>query len=273
MTLRIAVSGAGGRMGSHILGLAARDKRFEIAGALEIPTHPFQRKPLAALWPGFGIRNNSALQPSLKTFPVMPQVLIDFTQPPATLQYLKDALSLGVKMVIGTTGFSASEKKSIKNASKKIPIVMAPNMGIGMNLLFSLVEETARRLGTDYDVEISETHHNLKKDAPSGSAFALGEAVARAWKVDLSKVSSHGRKGKTGERVKGTIGFHAIRGGDIVGDHTVLFAGAGERLELTHRAHSRVALAQGALKAALFLEKRKNGFFNMGDVLGLHSKR
>ncbi len=272
MTVKIAVSGASGRMGSAILGLAAKDKQFEIVGALDMSSSPSQGKSLASSWPSLGIKNQATLHSNLKSFPNKPQVLIDFTQPPATLQYLKEALALGVGMVIGTTGFSELEKKTIQSASKKIPIVLSPNMAIGMNLLFLLAEETAKRLGMEYDVEIAEAHHNLKKDAPSGTALGLGEAVARAWNVDLNQVSTHGRQGKTGERVKGTIGFHAIRGGDIVGDHTVLFAGTGERLELTHRAHNRTGLAQGALKAAMFLGKKKNGFFNMGDVLGLHSK-
>ena len=146
---------------------------------------------------------------------------------------------------------------------------MATNMSLGMNLLFALVEQAAAKLGQGYDVEIIEAHHNLKKDSPSGSALSLGESVARAWKVNLKDVSTHGREGLVGERKKGTIGFHAVRGGDIVGDHTVLYAGQGERLELTHRAQSRESFARGALKAALFLADKKSGFFDMQDVLGL----
>lgn len=269
MTVRLAVSGATGRMGHTILELAAEDPRFEIVGALENSTHPFIRKNLSEALPSLGPKVKAKLLPVLPEITPKPNVLIDFTQPQATMGYLNEAMTSGIGMVIGTTGCTDEEKKQIHEASKKMPIVMASNMSVGMNLLFSLVQEAAAKLGTNYDVEITETHHNLKKDAPSGSALSLGEAVARAWKVDLAKVSTHGRVGKTGERVKGTIGFHALRGGDIVGDHTVLYAGPGERLELTHRAHSREAFAQGALKAALFISTKKDGLYDMQDVLNL----
>ena len=269
MSLRLAVSGATGRMGHTILELAHHDSQFEIVGALENSAHSAVGKPLSDVLPSLGPKHKLPVVSVLPKISPKPQVLIDFTQPEATMGYLREALSEGIGMVIGTTGCSEEEKKQIRDASQKIPIMMASNMSVGMNLLFALVEEAAAKLGPAYDVEITEAHHNLKKDAPSGSALSLGEAVARAWKADLKKVSTHGRVGKTGERVKGTIGFHALRGGDIVGDHTVLYAGPGERLELTHRAHSREAFAQGALKAALFLGGKKNGFYDMMDVLGL----
>jgi len=176
-------------------------------------------------------------------------------------------------LVIGTTGVSETQKAEIKEAAKKIPIMMASNMSLGMNLLFALAQETAAKLGESYDVEIIEAHHHFKKDAPSGSALSLGESVAKAWNVKLNDVATHGREGIVGPRKNGTIGFHAVRGGDIIGDHTVLYAGPGERLELKHVAHSREAFAQGALKAALFLADKKTGFFDMQDVLGLRASK
>jgi 4-hydroxy-tetrahydrodipicolinate reductase len=269
MSLRIAVSGATGRMGHALLGLADRDPKFEIVGALEAASSPLQGKPLFEAVSGVGRQTKISVTSTLTETAVKPRVLIDFTQPEGTLAYLKEAQKLGVGLVIGTTGFSDAQKSKIRGASKKIPIVMSANMSAGMNLLFVLVEEAAAQLGESYDVEIIEAHHRFKKDAPSGSALSLGESVARAWKVNLKDVATHGREGKVGERRKGTIGFHAVRGGDIVGEHTVLYAGSGERLELKHVAQSREALALGALKAALFLAGKKSGFFDMRDVLGL----
>jgi len=268
MSVRLAVSGATGRMGHTILELASKDPTFTIVGALENHGHPALGRSLSAVLPSVGNQPGARIVPTLSQLKA-PQVLIDFTQPPATLGYLKEAQASRTAVVIGTTGFSDAERKRILAFSKKVPVVQSYNMSVGMNLLFALVEEAAAKLGLAYDVEITEAHHNLKKDAPSGSAIRLGEGVARAWKTKLSKVSTHGRVGKVGERKKGTIGFHAVRGGDIVGDHTVLYAGPGERLELTHRAHSRETFAQGALRAAKFLSAKKKGLFDMWDVLGL----
>jgi 4-hydroxy-tetrahydrodipicolinate reductase len=269
MSLRLAISGATGRMGHTLLELASKDPLFEITGALENSSHSAIDKNLSEVLPSLGPGLKTSVVSALSRLNPKPQVLIDFTQPAATMAYLKEATTSGVGLVIGTTGLSDSEKKQIQEAARIIPIVMSTNMSIGMNLLFALVEETAAKLGQNYDVEIVEAHHHFKKDAPSGSALSLGESVARAWKVNLKDVSTHGREGQVGERKRGNIGFHAVRGGDIVGDHTVLYAGPGERLELTHRAHSREAFAQGALKAALFLSKKKDGFYDMWDVLGL----
>ena len=268
MSLRLAVSGATGRMGHTILELASKNPQFEIVGALEGASHAAVGKSISEALPSLPTVK-ALVASSLSAISAKPQVLIDFTQPAGTLAYLQEAQSLGIGMVIGTTGISEDQKKNILEASKKIPIMMASNMSVGMNLLFALVEEAAAKLGPAYDVEIIEAHHNLKKDSPSGSALSLGEAVARAWKVNLKDVATHGREGLVGERKKGTIGFHALRGGDIIGDHTVLYAGTGERLELTHRAQSRESFAQGALKAALFLSSKKEGFYDMRDVLGL----
>ena len=267
MSLKLSVSGATGRMGHTILGLADQNPQFEIVGALETASSPLQGKSLSETVSG--LKAKVSITAALSKIASKPQVLIDFTQPEATMAYVQEAQSLGIGLVIGTTGVSETQKAEIKEAAKKIPIMMASNMSVGMNLLFALVEEAAAKLGESYDVEIIEAHHHFKKDAPSGSALSLGESVARARKVDLKDVATHGREGLVGERKNGTIGFHAVRGGDIIGDHTVLYAGPGERLELKHVAHSREAFAQGALKAALFLADKKTGFFDMQDVLGL----
>lgn len=272
MSVRLAVSGATGRMGHTILELASTDPQFEVVGGLENPSHPSIGKRLHDVLPSLS-KIKAPVSAVLPQVQPQPQVLIDFTQPQATMGYLHEALSLGVGLVIGTTGCNEEEKKQIREAAQEIPVVMTSNFSIGMNVLFALVEEAAAKLGPQYDVEIVEAHHHFKKDAPSGSALSLGEAVARAWDANLKDISTHGRQGQVGERKSGTIGFHALRGGDIVGDHTVLYAGPGERLELTHRAHSREAFAQGALKAALFLAGKKNGFYDMWDVLGLRSSK
>jgi 4-hydroxy-tetrahydrodipicolinate reductase len=255
-------------MGQTILGLASLDPRFEIVGALESPNHPGIGKNLSEVLPALGALN-ATLQSDPAKFAVKPQVLIDFTHPTATAGYLDKAASVGFGMVVGTTGLSDAEKTKVRALGDKVPVVMATNMSLGMNLLFALVEEAASKLGPAYDVEIIEAHHHFKKDAPSGSALSLGESVARAWKVNLGEVSTHGREGQVGARKAGTIGFHAVRGGDIVGDHTVLFAGIGERLELSHHAQSRESFALGALTAAHFLGSQTQGFYDMRDVLGL----
>lgn len=196
-------------------------------------------------------------------------VLIDFTQPTATLATLAVAVNRGAGMVIGTTGFSDEGKAAIEAASKTIPIVMAPNMSVGVNLLFQVTESVARALGPDYDVEIIEAHHNQKKDAPSGTALGFAEAVARGHAINLRDKAVYGREGLTGERPRGEIGIHAVRAGDIAGDHTVLFAAGGERIEIRHVAHSRQPFAEGAVKAALFLRDQSPGLYSMHDVLEL----
>lgn len=196
------------------------------------------------------------------------RVLIDFTRPEGTLEHLAVCCALGVNMVIGTTGFSDEQKRAIGEAARKIAIVFAPNMAIGVNVTFKLAEVAAGILGEDYDVEIIEAHHRHKVDAPSGTALKLGEVVARALGDGTGKFV-HGRHGVTGERERGAIGFHAVRGGDIVGEHTVMFAGPGERVEITVRSASRTTYAEGALRAARFLAARRDGLFDMQDVLGL----
>ena len=200
----------------------------------------------------------------------MADVLIDFTRPEGTLAHLDACVRLGKAMVIGTTGFSEAHKARIAQAAKGVALVMAPNMAVGVNVVFKLAETAARSLGDDYDVEIVEAHHRHKVDAPSGTALKLGEVVARALGRKLEDCAVHGRHGDTGERDPKTIGFHAIRGGDIVGEHTVIFAGAGERVEVSVRSSSRMTYALGALRAAKFLRGKKAGLFDMFDVLGLN---
>ena len=199
-------------------------------------------------------------------------MLVDFTRPEASLQYLAACQKANVKMVIGTTGFSAAQKAQIEAAAKNIAIVFAPNMSVGVTLLINLVQAAAKVLGDGYDIEIIEAHHRHKVDAPSGTALRLGEAAAAVLGRDLSKCAVYGREGNTGERDAKTIGFATIRAGDIVGDHTVLFAGTGERVELTHKASSRATFALGALRAAKFLANKKSGLFDMQDVLNLKGR-
>lgn len=196
-------------------------------------------------------------------------VLVDFTRPEASMQYLAACREAGVKLVIGTTGFSAEQKAEIEAAANDIAIVFAPNMSVGVTLLINLVQSAAKVLAEGYDIEIIEAHHRHKVDAPSGTALRLGEAAASALGRNLAECAVYGREGVTGERAASTIGFATVRGGDVVGDHTVLFAGTGERVELTHKASSRATFALGALRAAKFLAHKKSGLYDMRDVLGL----
>ena len=196
-------------------------------------------------------------------------VLIDFTRPEATLAHLKACTAAGVNMVIGTTGFDESGKQAIAAAAQKIAIVFAPNMGVGVNVVLKLLDQAARTLNDDYDVEIVEMHHKHKVDAPSGTALKMGEVIAEARGEKLEDVAVYARVGQVGERKAGAIGFASIRGGDVVGDHTALFAGVGERIEITHRASSRMTYALGSMRAARFLAGRRTGLYDMFDVLGL----
>jgi 4-hydroxy-tetrahydrodipicolinate reductase len=197
------------------------------------------------------------------------QVLIDFTRPEGTLEHLRNCQAHGVKMVIGTTGFSPEQRAQFSAAAQSIAICMAPNMSVGTNLVFKLIATAAQVLSHGYDVEIIEAHHRHKVDAPSGTALRMGEIVAQALGRDLKQCAVYGREGVTGERDAATIGFSAVRGGDIVGDHTVLFAGTGERVEVSVKAGSRATYAQGALRAARWLQGKSSGIFDMQDVLGL----
>ena len=252
--MRIAVAGAGGRMGRALIEAVLADRELELAGAFDVPGS-------AAVGTVAGSLRISS-DPGVAAGA---DVLIDFTRPEGTLAHLAHARA----MVIGTTGFSEAQKQAIGEAAKRLPIVMAANFAVGVNAAYKLAETAARILGEGYDVEIIEAHHRHKVDAPSGTALRLGEVVAKALNRKLSEVARHGRRGETGERPAREIGFHAIRGGDIVGEHTVLFAGPGERVEVTVRSQSRDTYAAGAVRAAKFLEGRRAGLYDMADVLGL----
>ena len=249
--MRVAVAGAGGRMGRALIDAVLADSELTLAAALDV-------KGSSALGQSVG---GSKVTSELGAIS-QAEVLIDFTRPEGTLAHLKHARA----MVIGTTGFTEEDKGTIAEAAKRMPIVMAANFAVGVNAAYKLAEVAARILGEDYDVEIVEAHHRHKVDAPSGTALALGEIVAGALK---KKDFVFGRKGIIGERQAKQIGFHSIRGGDIIGEHTVIFAGTGERVEVTVRSQSRTTYAQGALRAVKFLKGKAPGLYGMGDVLGL----
>jgi len=267
--LKIAILGAGGRMGRMIIGCIMRGSvsGIELYAAIDRNDHPDLGKDAGSLsgCDPAGIALSSGLDAADGA-----DVVIDFSFHTSTAEHSRILAEKGKAIVIGTTGLSDDEKGMVAEAAKTVPIVTAPNMSVGMNLLFSLVEQTAAALnGKGYDLEIIERHHRKKKDSPSGTALGLGEAAARGLGSDLSKVSLHGREGHVGERTTEEIGFHAVRGGDIVGDHTVLFAGEGECIELSHRATSREAFAMGALRAAVWVEGKAPGLYSMQDVLGI----
>lgn len=269
--IKIAVAGAAGKMGKRILTLAQADPELEIVGALEHPGSPMLGTDVGSLIgeevPGVKITADwtEALEPA--------QVLIDFTQPAAVDQHLHSALQRGIGMVIGTTGLSKKTLSSLRRISNRIPILQSPNMSAGVNLLFGLVTRAAEVLSDRYDIEISETHHRMKKDAPSGTALELARLIAQIKGWDPQKAFLYGRRGQTGQRKKGTLAIHALRGGDVVGEHTVSFLGDGEVLELVHRASSRDTFARGALAAAKFVAHKKKGLYNMRDVLSLREGR
>ena len=263
---QVAVAGATGRMG-HMLIEAIRDSAdCRLAGALDIASSPAIGNDAAAfLGHASGVPVTADIAAGLQHA----QVLIDFTRPEGTLAHLKACRERGVKAVIGTTGFSDAQKQEIEDAARDIAIVMAPNMSVGVNVTLKLLEMAAKALATGYDIEIIEAHHRHKVDAPSGTALKMGEVIAQALGRELKDCAVYAREGVTGERDPSTIGFSSIRGGDIVGDHTVLFAGSGERIEITHKSASRATYAQGSLRAVRFLAGQQKGLFDMFDVLGL----
>lgn len=263
--IKIIVVGACGRMGKKIAEMALEQKDLKLVGAIEGEKHPFLGQDIGEIL-GRG-KVGVLLQNNLKKVMDVGEVIIDFTHPEATLSHLKIAREGHKAMVIGTTGFSAPQISEVKNLAKDIPCVLSPNMSVGVNLLFRIANQAAKVLGDDYDMEIVESHHCHKKDAPSGTAKKLAEVVAEARGWDLSEVAVYGRQGMPGERPKESIGIHAVRGGDIVGDHTVIFAGPAERIELTHRAHSRDTFAWGAMRAARFLATASPGLYSMQDIL------
>ena len=252
--MNVVVAGAGGRMGRALIDAVLADGELSLVAALDVKGSSALGQPVG------DIKVSSDLGAIDKA-----DVLIDFTRPEGTLKHLEHARA----MVIGTTGFTQEDKGAIAEAAKRIPIVMAANFAVGVNAVYKLAETAARILGDDYDVEIVEAHHRHKVDAPSGTALHLGQIVAQAMGRELEKNAVFGRKGDLGERKPKQIGFHAIRGGDIVGEHTVIFAGSGERVEVTVRSQSRTTYAQGALRAVKFLRGKAPGLYGMGDVLGL----
>lgn len=264
--VRVGVAGASGRMGRALLEAAATTEGVALGAAFDVAGSAFVGRDAGELAPGAkGVKVVSDLAQGLAAC----DVLVDFTRPEGTLAHVAACRAAKKKLVIGTTGLEPAHVERIREAARDIAIVMAPNMSVGVNVALKLVELAARALGPDYDVEVFEMHHKLKVDAPSGTALKLGEAAAKARSTTLDKDGVFARHGVTGERKAGTLGFSVARGGDVVGDHTVFFASAGERIEITHRATSRTNFAQGALRAARFLEGRAAGLYGMEDVLGL----
>jgi 4-hydroxy-tetrahydrodipicolinate reductase len=264
--VRIAVAGASGRMGKMLIEATLKDADAELVAALDIPGSPAIGRTAGELVGlSCDVRVTSDAEVALRGA----DCLIDFTRPSGTLAHLEICRRHKVAMVVGTTGFEDDGKAALKAGSADIPIVFAPNMAVGVNLVFKLLDTAARILSQGYDIEVVEAHHRHKIDAPSGTALRMGEVVAQALGRDLKECAVYGREGVTGERDPSTIGFATVRGGDIVGDHVVMFCGTGERVEIGHKAASRMPYALGSLRAAKFLKARGNGLFDMQDVLGL----
>jgi len=263
---RIAVAGASGRMGQMLIEAIRASGDCVLAGALDIPASPAIGNDAAAF---LGHASGVPVTADIRAGLAKAQVLIDFTRPEGTLAHLRVCRELGVGAVIGTTGFSDQQKAQIEDYARDIAIVMAPNMSVGVNVTLKLLQMAAQALSSGYDIEVIEAHHRHKVDAPSGTALKMGEVIAQALGRDLKKHGVFAREGVTGERDPLSIGFSSIRGGDIVGDHTVLFAGTGERIEITHKSASRATYAEGSLRAVRFLAGHKAGMFDMFDVLGL----
>jgi len=262
----IAIAGASGRMGRMLIEAVHAAEDCRLAGALDVAASPAIGSDATAF---LGHASGVHITADLKTGLQNARTLIDFTRPEGTMAHLKVCRELGVAMVIGTTGFSEAQKAEIAAAAKDIAIMLSPNMSVGVNVTLKLLEMAAKALSTGYDIEIVEAHHRHKVDAPSGTAIKMGEVIAGALGRDLKDCAVYERYGHTGERDPSSIGFATIRGGDIVGDHTVLFAGIGERIEITHKSASRVTYAQGSLRAVRYLAGRQSGLYDMFDVLGL----
>lgn len=265
--LKVAVAGASGRMGKMLIEAISNAEDMQLAGALDIAGAPAIGSDAAAF---LGKPAGVLIQSELALALADADYLIDFTRPEGTLQHAAYCAAHGIKMIIGTTGFDEAGKAAIARAAEQTAIVFAPNMSVGVNVTLKLLEMAAKSFAEGYDIEIIEAHHRHKVDAPSGTALKMGEVIASAIGRDLNEVGVFAREGVTGERDPSSIGFATIRGGDIVGDHTVLFAGIGERVEISHKSSSRVTYAHGSLRAARFLSGKQNGLFDMYDVLGLH---
>lgn len=266
MPMKFAVAGATGKMGKMLIDTILRSPNAQLTGALEHPSCALLGTDAGAF---LGQQTNILITDDLAKGLVGAEYLIDFTRPEGTLLHLEAAKRAGVKMIIGTTGFTAEQLQLLRSATDTIAIVFAPNMSVGVNATLKILQVAAQLLNQGYDIEIVEAHHRHKVDAPSGTAIKMGEVIAKAQGHSLADLAVYAREGHTGERKPGTIGFATIRGGDIVGDHTVIFAGEGERIEISHRSTSRQSYAEGALRAAAFLQNQPKGWFDMQDVLGL----
>ncbi|WP_313084534.1 4-hydroxy-tetrahydrodipicolinate reductase [Pulveribacter sp.] len=263
---RVAVAGASGRMGRMLIEAIAASGDLVLAGALDQPGSPgIGQDAMAFLGRTSGVAITSDLRAGLAGA----DVLIDFTRPEGTLAHAAACAEAGVQLVIGTTGFSDAQKQQLQAQAQRVAVVLAPNMSVGVNVTLKLLQLAARSLDDSYDIEIIEAHHRHKVDAPSGTALKMGEVIAQAQGTQLADRAVYERYGHTGERKAGSIGFATVRGGDIVGDHTVLFAGTGERVEITHKSSSRAGYAQGSLRAVRFLAGQRTGMFDMFDVLNL----
>ncbi len=264
---KIAVNGAAGRMGGRIITAIKETEELELAGALEMAGHPAlgQDAGLLAGCGALGVSITDSHEQALQDA----EVLIDFTFPEVTLKNLEVCARLGKKIVIGSTGFTPEQRTVVDQFAERIPVVLAPNMSVGVNACFKILKETAKILGDDFDVEIVELHHNQKKDSPSGTAVRMGEIVADALGRDYQQSAVYHREGMCGARTKKEIGMQTVRGGDIVGEHTVYFIGMGERIEITHRAMSRDMFARGAIRAAGWIADQQPGIYDMQDILGL----
>ena len=264
--MKIAVVGACGRMGRMLIESVLKDGQATLASAIDQPGTPAIGKDAGEL---VGMPCGVAVSSDVEAGIARADCLIDFTRPEGTLKHLEICRRHKVAIVIGTTGFDDAGKAAIVAAAREIPVVFSPNMSVGVNVVFKLLDTASRILAEGYDIEIIEAHHRHKIDAPSGTALGMGEVIARALGRDLKQCAVYGREGVTGERDPSTIGFATVRGGDIVGDHTVMYCGTGERVEISHKAGSRMPYAQGSLRAARFLAGRTSGLFDMQDVLGL----
>jgi 4-hydroxy-tetrahydrodipicolinate reductase len=264
---KIAVTGAAGRMGGRIITAIKETEGLELGGAVERPGHGLIGQDAGAV-AGCGAAG-VAIVDGLTTALGGAEVLIDFTFPEVTLQNLAVCAKLGKSVVIGSTGFTPEQRAEVAKFAEKIPVVLAPNMSVGVNVCFKLLKDVAKTLGDAFDVEIVELHHNKKKDSPSGTAVRMGEIVAESLGRDYNQVANYHRQGMCGERTKEEIGMQTVRGGDIVGEHTVYFIGMGERIEISHRAMSRDMFARGAVRAAGWLAGKQPGLYDMQDVLGL----
>ncbi|HMK21692.1 MAG TPA: 4-hydroxy-tetrahydrodipicolinate reductase [Terriglobales bacterium] len=265
--IKVVVAGAAGRMGCRLVALVRESPALALAGAIESPGHHALGED-AGETAGAG-RAGVVITEDLSALMDRGEVVVDFSDPQATLEHLRIVAQHRRAMVIGTTGFSPAEYDELRSLARQVPCVCSPNMSVGVNLIYKVIGEMAKTLGDDYDIEVIEAHHRLKKDAPSGTALKIADVLARAVNRDLNQVGIYARKGMIGERKKGEIGIQTIRAGDIVGDHTILFGGMGERIEVTHRASSRDTFARGALRAARWIVRQPPGLYDMMDVLGL----